>query len=40
MFRGLQDLAKRLRISGYDEFIKVSSRNDHLDALNLCRVVS
>lgn len=39
MFRGLQDLAKRLRISGYDEF-KVSSRNDHLDTLNLCRVVS
>lgn len=39
MFRGLQDLAKRLRISGYDEF-KVSFRNDHLDALNLCRVVS
>lgn len=39
MFRGLQDLAKRLRISGYDAF-KVSSRNDHLDALNLCRVVS
>lgn len=39
MFRGLQDLAKRLRISGYDKF-KVSSRNDHLDALNLCRVVS
>lgn len=39
MFRGLQDLTKRLRISGYDEF-KVSSRNDHLDALNLCRVVS
>lgn len=39
MFRGLQDLTERLRISGHDEF-KVSSRNDHLDTLNLCRVVS